>query len=237
MQQIPLAIAPVPLATFETTVPGANTAALAHLRQLAPGAPPVYLWGPAGSGKTHLLQALAHGFQAQGARVGWFEASAPLPWTLQPGWALVVLDDVHQLPPAAQHAAFALFVEAQAAGLPWAAAGSLPPVDLPLRDDLRTRLAWGHVFALQPLTEAETRAALRREADRRSFFFSDEVMDHLLTRFPRDLKTLMALLERLDGYSLARGRRVTVPLLREMLAEPDMTMETPAAPARSLDPA
>ena len=47
-------------------------------------------------------------------------------------------------------------------GLQWAAAGRLPPVDLPLRDDLRTRLAWGHVFALQSLGEGETRAALRR---------------------------------------------------------------------------
>jgi len=238
MQQIPLAIAPAPLATFETTVPGTNAAALQHLQQLAAPAPPVYLWGPDGSGKTHLLQALAHRFQTQGGCVGWFDPATPLPWTLRPEGALVVVDDVHRLSAAAQHAAFALFVEAQAAALPWAAAGRLPPVDLQLRDDLRTRLAWGHVFALQPLTEAETRAALRREADRRSFFFSDEVMDHLLTRFPRDLKTLMALLERLDGYSLARGRRVTVPLLREMLAEPGPLGDTVApAAARSLDPA
>jgi DnaA family protein len=237
MQQIPLAIAPAPLATFDSLVPGANAQALAHLRELQPPAPPVYLWGPAGSGKTHLLRALAHRLQTQGERVGWFDAATPLPWTLEPGWTLVVLDDSHALDAAAQHAAFALFVQAQAAQVQWAAAGRLPPVDLPLRDDLRTRLAWGHVFALQPPTEAETRSALRREADRRSFFFSDEVMDHLLTRFPRDLKTLMALLDRLDGYSLARGRRVTVPLLREMLAEAEAAEEPAAASARSLDTA
>jgi DnaA family protein len=58
----------------------------------------------------------------------------------------------------------------------------VPPVDLPLRDDLRTRLGWGHVFALQPLAEDETRAALRRESDRRGFLLPDEVMDYLLTR-------------------------------------------------------
>ena len=99
------------------------------------------------------------------------------------------------------------------------AAGRLPPVDLPVREDLRTRLGWGHVFALQPLAESEARAALRREADRRGIFLSDEVMDYLLTRFERDLKHLMRLLDRLDRFALAQQRGVTVPLLKAMLAE------------------
>ena len=60
--------------------------------------------------------------------------------------------------------------------------------------------------------------ALRREADRRGAFLSDEVMDHLLTRFARDLKHLMALLDRLDHFALAEGRVVTVPLLKKMSA-------------------
>ena len=63
VRQIPLAIGPVPLQTFEGFVPGANAAALAHLRGLAGALPrvptPVDLWGPHGSGKTHLLHALA----------------------------------------------------------------------------------------------------------------------------------------------------------------------------------
>ncbi len=88
-----------------------------------------------------------------------------------------------------------------------------------MREDLRTRLAWGHVFALQPLADAETRAALRREADRRGIFLSDEVMDYVLARFERDLSHLMALLDRLDEFGLARGRRITVPLVRQMFDE------------------
>jgi DnaA family protein len=97
-------------------------------------------------------------------------------------------------------------------------------VDLPLRDDLRTRFGWGPVFALQPLNEAETRAVLRREADRRGSLFPDDVMDYLLTRFERDLAHLMHLLDRLDRYTLARSRPVTVPLLKMMLAEEAETM-------------
>ena len=219
MQQIPLAIGPEPLPTFDSFLPGANAAAQAHLQSLQPPAAPVYLWGPAGSGKTHLLRALAHRLQQQGQRVGWFDARDAVPWTAAADWSLVVIDRCEALDVAAQQAAFALFVEATGQGVQIAAAGRLPPVDLPLRDDLRTRLGWGHVFALQPLSEAETRAALRREADRRGIFLSDEVMDHLLTRFERDMGSLIGLLDRLDQFSLARSRAVTVPLLRSMLAE------------------
>lgn len=219
MQQIPLAIGPEPLPTFDSFLPGPNAAAHEHLKSLVLPAAPVYLWGPPGSGKTHLLRALAHQLQLQGQRVGWFDADTPVPWPLAADWSLVVIDRCESLDEAAQHAAFTLFVEATVQGVQIAAAGRLPPVDLGLRDDLRTRLGWGHVFALQPLSEAETRAALRRESDRRGIFLSDDVMDHLLTRFERDMSSLMKLLDRLDQFSLARSRAITVPLLKTMLAE------------------
>jgi DnaA family protein len=116
-------------------------------------------------------------------------------------------------------------------------AGRLPPVDLPLREDLRTRLGWGHVFALQPLPEAETRAALRQEADRRGIFLSDEVMTHLLTHHPRDLGHLGQVLDALDDYGLALGRRITVPLLRQMQADGALpAAHSAAASAASLAP-
>lgn len=238
MRQIPLAIGPEPEVGFDSFVPGANAAALTHLRTLAPAAAPVYLWGPAGSGKTHLLRSLARQVREGGQRVGWFDAATPPPsptWLPQAGWNLVVVDRCEALDAHAQHAVFALFEDAAAHGVQFAAAGRLPPVDLPLRDDLRTRLAWGHVFALQPLGEAETRAALRREADRRGIFLSDDVMDHLLQRFPRDLAHLLGLLSRLDRYSLERSRQVTVPLLRQML-EVDGADGAPAGADAALTP-
>lgn len=219
MKQIPLAIDAASDPSFESFLAlGPAQPALEHLRALAPGSAPVYLWGPRGSGKTHLLRALATCRQRQGDRVGWFDADASLPWTLDDGRPLIVIDDCERLNAAQQQAAFALFVEAATEGLPWAAAGRWPPVDLPLREDLRTRLAWGHVFALEPLPEAQARAALRREADRRGVFLSDEVIDYLFSRFTRDLKHLMDLLEQLDRFALANKRALTVPLLKQMLA-------------------
>lgn len=219
MKQLPLALVAEPAPSLDSFVPGANAALLEHLRALDDGGTPLYLWGPAGSGKTHLLRALADRCQRHGGQAGWFDAHTPLPWSAGPGWALVCLDDCHAYDAQRQQAAFALFVDAATSGLRIVAAGAMPPVDLPVREDLRTRLGWGPVYALQPLGDAEARAALRREADRRGILLTDEVMDYLLNRFARDLGHLMALLERLDGYALAQHRAVTVPLLRQMLAE------------------
>jgi DnaA family protein len=219
MKQIPLAIGPEPARTFENFLAGSNGAALAHLLALGAGAPPVYLWGPAGSGKTHLLHAVVERAAGHGQRAAWYSAATPVPWSNAEGCDWLVIDDAHALDAAQQQAAFSLFVEAADRGAGIVAAGDIPPVDLAVREDLRTRLGWGHVFALEPLGESEVRAALRREADRRGTFLSDDVMDYLLTRFARDLKHLMAQLDRLDEFSLANKRAITVPLLKQMLAE------------------
>ena len=74
MQQIPLPIGPVAAPSFDSFVPGANASAVQHLRSLAMPAAPVYLWGPPGSGKTHLLRALAAAWQRQGRVVAWLDA-------------------------------------------------------------------------------------------------------------------------------------------------------------------
>ena len=97
------------------------------------------------------------------------------------------------------------------------AAGELPPADLKLREDLRTRLGWGHIFALQVLSEPERRAVLRQAADERGVFLGDEVMDFILTRFSRDLGSLMQLLDQLDRYALQTQRAITIPLVKSML--------------------
>ncbi|MEO6408049.1 MAG: DnaA regulatory inactivator Hda [Burkholderiaceae bacterium] len=217
MKQIPLPIASAAAPSFENFIVGANAPAIDEIQRIGPGSAPLYLWGPAGSGKTHLLRALAGRATSAGVRVAYFDAADAA--CCDDATGLVVLDDCERFDAAHQHAAFAAFVLAATHGVPVAAAGRLPPVDLPLRDDLRSRLGSGPVFALQPLAEAQVRAALRREADRRGLFLPDELVNYLLTRFERDLGHLMAQLERLDRYALVTKRALTLPLLRQMLAE------------------
>lgn len=86
-----------------------------------------------------------------------------------------------------------------------------------MRDDLRTRLGWGHVFALHPLDESERRAVLRASAQSRGLLLSDEVMAFMLTRFSRDLGSLMELLDLMDGYALQTRRAITIPLIKTMM--------------------
>jgi DnaA-homolog protein len=219
MKQIPLPIGTAAARTFDNFATGANAASVAHLRALQPGAAPVYLWGPTGSGKTHLLQALIGRMQAEGLRCAIFGSEVATPWSGSQACAFVAIDDCDRLTPEQQHGAFTLFVQAAEQGTTIVAAGRLPPVDLKLREDLRSRLGWGHVLAVHALSESEVRAELRREADRRGILLTDEVMEYLLTRFARDLKSLLDLLERLDEYSMEQQRSVTVALLKQMLAQ------------------
>lgn len=224
MHQVPLSLSPAPLPTFASFRPGSNRLAWAHLQSDLPLTAPVYLWGPKGCGKTHLLKALAQSCQAAGRPAGWWDAASSLGAAevgggdFDPAWSILIFDDVDRLDAQAQQSVFAWLVEAQSRGVTWAASGAVPPVDLPLRDDLRSRIGWGHIFGLEPLDDADTRGVLRQEADRRGIFLSDEVMDYLLSRMERDLGFLMRLLDRLDDFALSHHRAVTVPLLRQMLS-------------------
>ena len=221
MKQIALDIGLARGPTLASFCAGPNEAALKHL-QLWAGSPtrspvPTYLWGASGSGKSHLLKAVAESLREQGAVAGWLDASMHEPPDFNENWAVVLLDDVHLYTAVQQHAAFNWFVNAQSLQRGVLAAGAFPPAGLKLREDLRTRLAWGHVFQLQVLSEPERRAVLRQAADARGVFLGDDVMDFMLTRFSRDLGSLMQLLEHLDGYALQTKRAITIPLIKSML--------------------
>ena len=225
MKQIALDIGLGSNPSFSNFFSGANEAALSHLKLWTGPAirspVPTYLWGDAASGKTHLLKAACEALREQGASSGWMDASVFEPPPFDERWAAVMLDDCHLYTAVQQQAAFNWFVNALNApdGRPrWVlAAGTVPPADLRLREDLRTRLGWGHVFALQALGDIERRSVLRREADARGVFLSDEAMDFILSRFSRDLGSLMQLLDQLDGYSLQTKRAITIPLIKSML--------------------
>jgi DnaA-homolog protein len=221
MKQIALDIGLSGTPSLTNFFAGPNEATLKHL-QLWAGSPtrspvPTYLWGSSGSGKTHLLKAVAEALREQGATAGWLDAGTLEPPEFNDAWAVVLLDDAHLYTAVQQHTAFNWFVNAQTLQRGVLAAGALPPADLKLREDLRTRLAWGHVFQLQVLTEPERRAVLRQAADARGVFLGDEVMDYMLTRFSRDLGSLMQLLQQLDGYALQTKRAITIPLIKSML--------------------
>jgi len=197
MRQLPLEISPSAEASFDNFVPGENAEALARVRDLAAGKlreAIIYLWGETGSGRSHLLRAAAR-------------ANA----------SLVIADDVQSLDPEAQRQLFGAINAARDGRGAVLAAGAAPPPLLSLREDLRSRLAWGLVYHLKPLAEPEKLRHLQGEASRRGLLLSDEIASYLLARVPRDMATLTAVLEALDRHALAQKRPLTLPLVREVL--------------------
>lgn len=225
MKQMALDIGLHTTPTLESFFAGPNSAALQHLRlwtsSQMPSPVPTYLWGESGSGKTHLLRSVQAALHDQHVSVGWFDASQHERIGFDDAWSAVMMDDVHLYNLEQQQVAFNWFVNALSpnTGSPrWVlAAGALPPADLKLRDDLRSRLGWGHVYALHVLSDSERQAVLRLEAEARGLFLSDEVMSYMLSRFSRDLGSLMTLLDHLDQFALQKQRAITIPLIKSML--------------------
>ncbi|MCE2857982.1 MAG: DnaA regulatory inactivator Hda [Comamonadaceae bacterium] len=225
MKQMALDIGLHTTPTLDSFFAGPNSAALQHLRlwttSQMPSPVPTYLWGESGSGKSHLLRAAQTELSSSGVSVGWLDADQNERVNFDESWTAVLMDDVHLYNLEQQQLAFNWFVNALTpkSGSPrWVlAAGMLPPADLKLRDDLRSRLGWGHVYGLQVLSDTERRAVLRSEADARGLFLSDEVMSYMLSRFSRDLSSLMILLDHLDQFALQTKRAITIPLIKSML--------------------
>jgi DnaA family protein len=200
MRQLPLEISPPAAPSLDNFVAGANAEALAAVRALAAGERPeavVYLWGEPGSGRTHLLRAATRA---------------------NPG--LVAADDVETLDPTAQQALFNAINAARDGQTAVIATGGAPPAQLALREDLRSRLAWGLVYQLHAPSDADKAVFMRAEAARRGLRLPEEVLAYLLSHLPRDLASLNAVLDALDRYSLANKRPLTLPLVREALQNP-----------------
>ena len=228
MRQLPLGVQLGVSLRFETFTPGANAAAMEALRRLAQGSTfaPVWMYGPPGSGRSHLLQAAC----AEAGRLGHAAAYLPLAQLRADGpqlldgfeqLALVALDDIDAVAgdAAFESAIFTLYngLAEQGHSLAMASAGS-PAATAVRLPDLASRLAASEVHRLEPLAEPEQAGALRRRAERRGLELPDETLAFLTRRAPRDFATLCRMLDALDSESLAAQRRLTVPFVRDWLA-------------------
>ncbi len=222
-QQLTLDIRPEQHPTLDNFFGAANVELLARLRALAQprNFDAIYLWGPPGSGRTHLLRATFAAAEATHRRTVFIaarDAGVELP---APPGGLLVLDDVDQLDANAQIALFRAFNAARLAGLALLMSGNAPPRELTLREDLRTRIGSALVFGVKPLSDEDRAAALKSHAEQRGMRVDDDIVNYLLRHAPRDLPVLMAVLDALDRVSLERKRPITLPLLREVLQDLD----------------
>lgn len=215
MRQLILDLLPEAAPSLDNFVVGGNSEALTGLAAwLAPDnrEPLLFLWGEAGAGKTHLLRA---------SEARYIDAAndAELDGI---GEALdfYAIDNVGVLNETGQIALFNLFNRLRAAGGRLLATAPVPPLQLKLREDLRTRLGCGLIYRLQALSDAEKIDALSIQAAARGLRLPPDALNYLIARAPRDMRSLAAYIVALDRYSLEHKRPITLPLLREVLQTP-----------------
>lgn len=224
MAQLLLELAAPPQSTLDNFIAGAggaNAAALAALRAFGSTASAdrcLYLWGARGSGRSHLLEAWRR-MRKEDARLESSLIENVLPENETDGGAWLTQDDVESLDNEAQINLFNHINAARNGRGYVLAAGRTAPAQLPLRDDLKSRLAWGLTFEIIALSDDDKRAALLRHADARSMTLNSDVLAYLMTHVRRDMPTLAGIVDALDRFSLETKRPVTLPLVRELLAQ------------------
>ncbi len=218
MRQLILDINPGVTPTLDNFVVGRNAETLEALHVFAAEAGSerfFYLWGDAGAGKTHLLRAITNAFTGGKAVYRNCEPGMGLGAVL--GCDLLAIDNVQHLTDSAQITLFNAYNEIREANGRLLVSGDVPPAQLTLRDDLKTRLAWGLAYQIHALTDNEIVGALQRHAMERGLRLTPEVIDFLFHHQPRDLPSLLMSLDKLDRYSLETKRAVSVPLLKQAL--------------------
>jgi len=209
-------------ASFET---GSNTELVAQLRNLAAGDSPAgaWLWGDTGCGRSHLLQAVCA--EAAGCRrAAFYLPLAQLPRDpaiaedLQAG--VVALDDIEcWLADAELEAALVGIYQRQLdSGGTLLVAASKPAsrLDFALAD-LASRLRALSSYRVLPLDEQGLYRVLTAHARRRGLELNAATADFWLSRSRRSLPVLLSELDQLDQAALASQRRLTIPLLKEVL--------------------
>lgn len=228
VQQLPLGVRLPDRAVFESFLPAKNLQAVDYARRVASGAVAGATWicGPAGSGKTHLLQAVC-ARAGECGRAGYFPLAglASLGVGLLEGLPLlecVCLDELDCVVGELEweKMLFGLLREMQEREGRLVVAARAPPALLSWKlPDLGSRFTAAAIFQLRELDESEQQEALRLRARLRGVELPDETSRWLQRRFPRDMRTLYELLDTLDEAALVAQRRLTIPFIRSVLKE------------------
>ena len=226
MEQLPLGVRLRTTSSFASFHRGENAALIAALEMRAreSGLPPLWIWAPPGAGRSHLLQAACARAGESGRRAGYLPLAAPWPTAaLLNGFEsldIVCLDDLDRVVGESewQRALFAFYNDIAERGGNLVISAAVPPQSLAIGlADLASRLAASIVWQLRPLGELEQAEALQVRARALGIDLSEETLQYLQRRLPRDLRVLCDALDRLDAAALAQQRKLTVPFVRSVL--------------------
>jgi DnaA family protein len=188
------------------------------------GEPFLFLFGNAGTGKTHLLQAACIAATEQGRQTHFVPLGAP---GLEPllfedleRLDLVAIDDIQTIAGDAvwERALFDLFNRMREKGRRLLTAAKSAPDALPLGlPDLRSRLQWGPRYCLTPLADADCEQLLIKSAHRRGMDLNGEQVRYIMNYHTRDPASLLRLVAQIDSLSLCEQRQPTIPLIRRAM--------------------
>tara|TARA_B100001769_G_scaffold16142_1_gene10902 strand:+ start:34 stop:741 length:708 start_codon:yes stop_codon:yes gene_type:complete len=186
----------------------------------------IYIWGPQGTGKTHLLQAACK----QANEMDWHVTYIPLEQYRD--FSIDILDGLGKLDLVCiddlefiidniewQQRVTLLFNEIRDNKNSIIISSKISPNNIKIDlDDLKSRLVWGHVFKIKAADDELKIKILKKEANERSFNLNDDVVEFLIRRSNRDLTSLIEILDEIDRSSLAAKRKITVPFVKELIS-------------------
>jgi len=211
-------------AVFESYLATGNETLVATLDEFACGAgvQGCWIWGPAATGKTHLLQATCE-------RAGDSSVYVPLRMLATAGpeildglasRELICIDDIDTVAGDSvwEEALFSLCNEALDADRPLIVSATMSSRECPIQlPDLQSRLARLATFQVHPLSDEERVEALQLRARHRGLDLPGETARFLLSRSRRDMASLYELLDKLDLEALRAQRRLTIPFVKEVM--------------------
>ncbi len=226
--------------TFEKFISGPGTRlAVAAAESVArdPGHlyNPLFLYGAAGLGKTHLLHAIGHGLADRGYRATYISAEQftnQLIGSIQErtqgafraryrSATALLIDDIQFIAgkEQTQEEFFHTFNELYEAGRQIVISSDQGPSSIPqLEERLRTRFQWGMTADLQP-PDVETRIAiLRSKTADHDMSVPDGVLELIAARFTSNIRELEGSLTRVIAYSRLTGEPLTPALVQSALA-------------------
>jgi len=183
------------------------------------------LWGESLSGKTHLLQACCAKEAENNRSVSYIPLKVLSLHGVEvlKGLAnsyLVVVDDVDSVigDKSWETALFNLINQTRDYQQCLLLSSTKNPRQLQcVLPDLASRLIWGGSYQLHILSDADKSKALILRAEQRGFELSDRVVDYLFRHYPRDIESLMVVLDKLDKESLRLKTKITVPFVKQVL--------------------
>ena len=222
--------------TFDTLVVHEGIdQAVATVRSVFPNGlrplPPLFIYGPEGTGKTHILKALIGELHEKPALpVDSFEYISP--GNIKRGAHVLeklvlkdekkstplfgaAVDDVHLLGENDALHLWNLFNKLTRIGGPLLMASKLSPNEtFPQNSHLTSRVLAGLVFELAPPPEAVRLLIMDKLARDHNVQFSQNVTRYLLSHTARNVKELEKIVDVLDSASLEYKRRITIPFIK-----------------------